>query len=43
MIVPSIVGLLIFGDTVDPGQGGSALAGFLLAVVGTVSLIHFAE
>jgi len=42
MVVPSIVGLLLFGDSVVPGTAVLAGAGFLFAVAGTVSLMRFA-
>lgn len=43
MIIPSILGLLLFHDEVSAGLGPLAVVGFLLAVVGTVSLLRFAE
>lgn len=43
LVIPSAVGLMIFGDTVGPGLELYAVAGFLLAVGGTVSLMRFAE
>lgn len=43
MVIPSLVGLLLFDDTVHSGMEPFAVAGFLLAVGGTVSLMRFAE
>lgn len=43
MVVPSIIGLLIFGDTVHPGHGLFAGLGFALAIGGTVAVVRFAE
>ena len=43
MIVPSIIGLWLLGDHVRDGYAPLAIVGFLLAVVGTVSLMRFAE
>lgn len=43
MVVPSIVGLLLFGDSVYPGYRVAATLGFGLAIAGTISLVRFAE
>jgi drug/metabolite transporter (DMT)-like permease len=43
MIVPSVTGVLLFRDQVDPGDAPLALIGFLLAIGGTVSLMRFTE
>jgi drug/metabolite transporter (DMT)-like permease len=43
MVVPSLIGVIVFGDRVDPGTAPLAVFGFLLAVGGTVSLTRFAE
>ncbi len=43
LLVPSLVGLVLFGDGVLPGLGPLAVVGFALAVGGTVSLVRFAE
>ncbi|GAB2567507.1 hypothetical protein [Microlunatus antarcticus] len=43
LLVPSLLGLWLFGDGVLPGLGPVAVLGFVLAVGGTVSLVRFAE
>jgi drug/metabolite transporter (DMT)-like permease len=43
LLVPSLLGLVLFGDGVLPGLGPLAVLGFVLAVGGTVSLVRFAE
>ncbi len=43
MVVPSVLGLWLFGDSVRPGQRPWAGLGFALAVAGTASLTRFAE
>jgi len=43
LLVPSLLGLWLFGDGVLPGQGRLAVLGFVLAVGGTVALVRFAE
>ena len=43
LVVPSLLGLWLFGDGVLPGQAPLAVLGFVLAVGGTVSLVRFAE
>lgn len=43
LLVPSLLGLWLFGDGVLPGYGPLAVLGFVLAVGGTVSLVRFAE
>lgn len=42
MVIPSIIGLLLFGDTVYPGLGLLAICGFVLSIAGTISLMRFA-
>lgn len=43
VVVPSIIGLLFFGDSVLAGDVPVAAAGFLLAIGGTIALSRFAE
>ena len=43
MIIPSALGLVLFGDTVEAGTEIFAILGFLMAVGGTVSLMRFAD
>ncbi len=43
LLVPSLLGLWLFGDGVLPGQAPWAVVGFVLAVGGTVALVRFAE
>ena len=43
MVVPSAIGLLLFGDRVERGTGPIALLGFVLAIGGTIALMRFAE
>ncbi|SER14299.1 hypothetical protein [Microlunatus flavus] len=43
LLVPSLLGVVLFGDGVLPGQLPLAGLGFVLAVAGTVSLVRFAE
>ena len=43
LLVPSLLGLWLFGDGVLPGQAPLAALGFVLAVGGTVALVRFAE
>ena len=43
VIVPSLIGLALFGDPIAPGLGGWAVLGFVLAIAGTISLSRFAE
>jgi drug/metabolite transporter (DMT)-like permease len=42
MVIPSGLGLWLFGDAVGPGLAPWAVAGFALAIGGTVSLMRFA-
>lgn len=42
MVIPSAVGLWLFGDSVATGDGPLAVFGFVLAVGGTISLTRFA-
>lgn len=39
MVVPSALGLWLFGDSVQAGDGWLAIAGFALAIGGTISLM----
>jgi drug/metabolite transporter (DMT)-like permease len=41
VLVPSVVGLLVFGDTIARGRTWVAVLGVLLAVAGTISLSRF--
>jgi hypothetical protein len=43
VVVPSLIGIALFGDAVAPGRMPIAIAGFVLAIGGTVSLSRFAE
>lgn len=43
VVVPSLVGVALFGDAIAAGRLPLAVAGFLLAIGGTVSLSRFAE
>ncbi|MET0693029.1 MAG: hypothetical protein ABWY56_03815 [Propionibacteriaceae bacterium] len=43
MVVPSAIGLLLFGDSVHSGLEIYAALGFGLAIAGTLSLMRFAE
>lgn len=43
LLVPSLLGLWLFGDGVLPGQAPLAVLGFVLAVGGTVALVRLAE
>lgn len=43
VVVPSVIGLLLFGDSIAPGHLPYALAGFAAAIGGTVALSRFAE
>lgn len=43
VVLPSIVGLALFGDRVSPGLGPVAAVGFVLAIAGTTALARFAE
>jgi drug/metabolite transporter (DMT)-like permease len=43
VVVPSLIGILLFGDAVEPGRMPLAVAGFLLAIGGAVLLSRFAE
>ena len=42
VVVPSIVGLSLFGDVIDPPLAFLTVAGLVLAIAGTVSLSRFA-
>ena len=43
MVVPSLLGPMLFGDSVAPGHLPWAVLGFALALGGTVALVRFAE
>lgn len=43
VIVPSAIGLLVFGDSIQAGREFLAATGFLLAIGGTIALSRFAE
>ena len=43
VVVPSLIGIALFGDAIAPGRLPLALAGFVLAIGGAVSLSRFAE
>ncbi len=43
VVVPSLLGIALFDDAIAPGRLPLALAGFVLAIGGTVSLSRFAE
>lgn len=43
VVVPSTIGLLVFGDGVAPGRTLFAVAGFACAIGGTIALSRFAE
>jgi drug/metabolite transporter (DMT)-like permease len=43
VVVPSLIGIALFGDAIAPGFLPVAIAGFALAIGGTVSLSRFAE
>ena len=41
VLVPSVIGLVVFGDAIAPGRTWVAVLGILLAVAGTISLSRF--
>lgn len=43
MVVPSLLGPWLFGDSVTPGLLPWAVLGFVLAAAGTVALVRYAE
>lgn len=43
MVVPSVVGLAVFGDAVTRGLSGIAAMGFALSVAGVILLARYAE
>jgi hypothetical protein len=43
VVVPSLIGIALFGDAIEPGRMPLAVVGFLLAIGGAVSLSRFAE
>jgi drug/metabolite transporter (DMT)-like permease len=43
VVLPSSVGIILFGDAIRPGDMPLAIAGFVLAIGGAASLSRFAE
>lgn len=43
VVLPSVAGLLLFGDRVEAGLGPIAVLGFALAIAGTTALARFAQ
>jgi drug/metabolite transporter (DMT)-like permease len=43
VLVPSLIGIALFGDAIEPGDMPLAIAGFVLAIGGAVSLSRFSE
>ena len=43
VVVPSLIGVALFGDAIEHGRMPFAIAGFVLAVGGAVSLSRFAD
>lgn len=43
VVLPSLVGIVLFGDAFRPGDTPLAIAGFVLAIGGAASLSRFAE
>ena len=43
VVVPSLIGIALFGDAIAHGRMPLAIAGFVLAIGGAVSLSRFAE
>lgn len=43
VVVPSLIGIALFGDAIEPGRMPLAVVGFLLAIGGAMSLSRFAE
>jgi drug/metabolite transporter (DMT)-like permease len=43
VVLPSLVGIVLFGDAIRPGDMQLAIAGFVLAIGGAASLSRFAE
>ena len=43
VVLPSSVGIVLFGDAIRPGDMPLAIAGFVLAISGAASLSRFAE
>jgi hypothetical protein len=43
VVVPSLIGISLFGDAIEPGRMPLAVIGFLLAIGGAISLSRFAE
>jgi drug/metabolite transporter (DMT)-like permease len=43
VVAPSVLGLALFGDAIEPRFVAIAVAGFVLAIAGTISLSRFAD
>jgi drug/metabolite transporter (DMT)-like permease len=43
VVGPSLIGIALFGDAIEPGRMPLAVSGFVLAIGGAVSLSRFAE
>ena len=43
VVGPSLIGIALYGDAIEPGRMPFAIGGFLLAIGGAVSLSRFAE
>jgi len=43
VLLPSLLGVVLFGDAIEPGRMPLAIAGFVLAIGGAVSLSRFVE
>ena len=43
VLVPSLIGVVLFGDAIEPGRMPVAVIGFLLVIGGAVSLSRFVE
>lgn len=43
VVAPSLIGLALFGDPIEPGLLGWAILGFVLTIAGTVSLSRFSS
>ena len=42
-VLPSLIGLLVLGDTVRSGFAAVAVIGFVLAVGGAIAVAHYAD
>lgn len=43
VVGPSLIGIALYGDAIEPGRMPLAIGGFVLAIGGAVSLSRFAE